>query len=178
MQIRFFKIPLNDIQDAEEALNKFLRSHRILLTDRVFSSDQGGYWAVVLEYMDGDPVDEAPPASRSRRNDVDYEKILSPEEYQRFEAFRQIRANISKEKGLRAYLIFTNAELAEMSKLPVLDSGSIKMLKNISQQRLNDYLHFFYNSTEHETEGESDTADNGDGKPAGGVFESRQGEIF
>ena len=178
MQLRFFKIPLNEIYMAQEELNKFLRSHRILQADRVFSSDQGGYWAVAVEYMDGDPVDEATPAARSRRKDVDYEKILSPEEFQRFEAYRQIRAKISKEKGLRAYLVFTNAELAEMAKLPVLDSDSLKTLKNISQQRLNDYLHFFYTSTEHETEGKSYSADNGDKEPAGGVFESRQGEIF
>ena len=45
MQIKFFKIPISDIPVSEGELNKFLRSHRILQADRVFYSEQGGYWA-------------------------------------------------------------------------------------------------------------------------------------
>ena len=53
MQIKIFTLPLFEKENFEEDLNKFLRSHRILQTERHFCSDNGGYWTFLVEYMDG-----------------------------------------------------------------------------------------------------------------------------
>lgn len=67
MQIKLFTMPAFGGEAAEEELNRFLRSHRVLQLERHFVSDQGGYWALLVEYADGDPIAEAPPQSRSAK---------------------------------------------------------------------------------------------------------------
>ena len=34
---------------AEEEVNKFLRSHRVLQLERHFVAEQGGYWAMLVD---------------------------------------------------------------------------------------------------------------------------------
>ena len=60
MQIKLYTIPVFDSEAIEEELNRFLRGHRILQLERHFCADNGGYWAIMIEYVDGDPVAEAP----------------------------------------------------------------------------------------------------------------------
>ena len=60
MQIKLYTIPVFGSETIEEELNRFLRGHRILQLERHFCADNGGYWAILIEYVDGDPVAEAP----------------------------------------------------------------------------------------------------------------------
>ena len=69
MPYKVFSIPLSDAADRCEELNKFLRSHRILQTERQFSASDGGYWTILVEYVDGQPADTA-AVSRRERKDV------------------------------------------------------------------------------------------------------------
>ena len=69
MQIKLYTIPVFGSEKIEEEMNRFLRGHRILQLERHFCADNGGYWAIMIEYVDGDPVAEAPPASRRERKD-------------------------------------------------------------------------------------------------------------
>ena len=96
MQVKVFKLPVFSDSDEEDKLNKFLRSHRILQVVKAFSMDNGGSWTVLVEYMDGDQT-EIPS---SRRSAKDYSKELSPEEYERYSRFREIRKKISEEKNI------------------------------------------------------------------------------
>lgn len=43
MQIKVFTIPTMAADTAEEEVNKFLRSHRVLTLDRIFMAENGGY---------------------------------------------------------------------------------------------------------------------------------------
>jgi len=47
MQIRTFMLPSHGDLQAEEELNRFLRSHRVLQVERHFCADNGGYWALL-----------------------------------------------------------------------------------------------------------------------------------
>ena len=164
MQIKFFKISLADAGACEEELNKFLRSHRVLTTERHFCPDNGGYWAVAVEYADQNPSAEAPPAHRRDRKD--FTVGMTDDEKSRFEHFREVRQRIATQAGLPMYMVFTNEELAILARIPELSAETVKEAKGIAPSRLRDFVKYFYVVTDGETGGQSDAADMQSGEPA------------
>jgi len=142
MQFKTFCIPVFSPERSEGDANAFLRSHRILRVERNFVPADGGYWAMLVEYADTDPDHESPPASR--REKKDYSKVLSAEEYVRYEVYRERRKQLATERSVPAYLIFTNDELAILSRLPTLNAETVKQVKSIAPSRLNDYAAEFF----------------------------------
>lgn len=159
MQIKTFKIPLGDNGGAEEELNKFLRSHRVLKVERAFCLEGSGYLAVCVEYMEGNTAsDNVNTSGRSRR---DYAKELSEDEQKRFELFKAKRRELATEKSLPAYMIFTDAELVTLLKYPHLDIENIMDVSGVQKSRLKDYGAYFVNlqETNDEANRQPDAAD-------------------
>ena len=163
MQVKFFTVPVFDFIEEENALNKFLRSHRVLQTERHFCPDNGGYWAWMVEYSQGEPIAESPPANRKERKDVT--KELNEEELARFNRFKIIRRNIAENHSIPAYLVFTDNELAILSRLSWLDAETVKSVKGIAPSHLKDFVEYFYSDNNGQKSGAFDGADCGDGKP-------------
>lgn len=157
MQIKIFAVPAFGDKSLEEEVNKFLRGHRIMQVERHFCPDNGGYWAIFIEYADYAP-DSAPA---NRREKADATKELNEEEKQRFEYYRKVRRGIAQQKSIPAYMVFTDAELAILSKITELSSDSIKGIKGIAPSRLNEYIDYFYVVKDGETGRESDSAHSG-----------------
>ena len=124
MQVKTFILPVLSSKQSEDELNKFLRSHRVLQMERHFCPENGGYWAVLVEYVEGDPVESVPPAHRRDRQDA--AQGLSDEERQRFEYFKQVRRRLATQHAIPAYLIFTNEELATLARVPEQPSSLYK----------------------------------------------------
>lgn len=165
MQVKLFTMPTFGGEAVEEELNKFLRSHRILQVERHFCAEQGGYWAMLVEYADGDPIAEAPPQGRRERKDPI--TTLSEEEKVRYNTYRDIRKELSQQNGVPPYLIFTNEELAILSRLPEVNDETIKGLKGIAPQRMKDYVHYLYNLFDDDKAGGApDAADSESGESA------------
>ena len=118
MQFKLFKVPLSDTHQAEQELNKFLQSHRVLQVERHFCPDANGYWAFCLEYVGNASLDGEPSVSRQAKKN--YSKELNEEEFRRFEFFKNVRRQIAQQKALPAYMIFTDAELAVLARVPEL----------------------------------------------------------
>ena len=150
-------LPSHGDQQTEEELNRFLRSHRVLQVERHFCADNGGYWALLVEYVDGDPVAEAPPAQRRERKD--FSEGLSDDEKQRYESYKTVRRELAQQHSIPAYLVFTNEELAILARLPELSDETIRGIKGVAPQRLTDYVRFFYSVSHAETSGELDAPD-------------------
>lgn len=164
MQIKVFTIPLSDTERCEAEANKFLRSHRVLQTERHFCADGGGYWTLLVEYMEGDPADAAPPAKRSDHRDV--RATLTEEQQAKYDRMTGIRRTIAKQESLPAYLIFTNEELALLAQLPVVSEETTKHVKGIAPKRLGDFAKYFYDTTDDgEAGGKPDGEDSGQGEP-------------
>ena len=151
-------LPAHGEQLTEEELNRFLRSHRILQVEHRFCEDRGGYWALWVEYADGDPTAEAPPAIRRERKD--FSEGLSTEEKQRYEHYKNVRKSLSQQYSIPAYLVFTNEELSILARLPELSAEAVRGVKGVAPQRLKDFIHFFYSESHAETSGEPDAPDN------------------
>ena len=71
MQVKTFILPVLSSERNEEDLNKFLRSHRVLQMERHFCAENGGFWAVLVEYVEGDPTESVPPAHQRDRQDAE-----------------------------------------------------------------------------------------------------------
>lgn len=173
MQIKLFTMPVFGGEAVEEELNKFLRSHRILQLERHFVTEQGGYWAMLVEYSGGDPVAEAPPQGRRERKDPS--EGMTDDEKERYSRMRDIRKEVAARLAVPPYLVFTNEELGILARLPGLTEETVKGVKGIAPQRLKDYIGYFYGMTEEtpqndeshdEASGQPDAPDSIDGKPA------------
>ena len=52
MQYRFFDISAADAEQAEQELNRFVRSHRVISVQKELVREVGGaYWALCVEYL-------------------------------------------------------------------------------------------------------------------------------
>lgn len=166
MQVKLFTLPTYGETQVEEELNKFLRSHRVLQLERHFCAEQGGYWAVLVEYSGGDPVAEAPPATRRDRKDPS--EGMDDAEKERYNHMRDVRKMLAQQLALPPYLVFTNEELAILARLPEVTETTVKGLKGIAPQRMKDYIAYFYHTDNDndETSGQPDAANSLDGEPA------------
>lgn len=146
MQIKIYSVPVFGSGGLEEEVNRFLRSHRILQVERHFCPDNGGYWAIFIEYADYAP--DSAPANRKEK--VDVVKSLTDEEKERFEMLRLRRKEIARNNNIPAYMVFTDAELAQLAKLERIDEDSVRSLKEkeIAPSRMGAYIKFFYNRNE------------------------------
>ena len=170
MQIKLFTMPAYGGEAAEEEINRFLRSHRVLQLERHFVAEQGGYWALLGEYTGGDPIAEAPPQGRSRKDPT---AGMDDEVKMRFNFYRDVRKSLCSQRGIAPYLVFTNEELAILAQLPVVNEETTKGLKGIAPQRLKDYVCYFYNlvppvtdDSHAEASGAPDAADSESGESA------------
>ena len=165
MQVKLFSLPVFGSEELVGELNRFLRSHRILQLERHFCPDSGGYWAFMVEYVDGDPIAESPPVSRRERKD--FLEGMNEEEKARFNAYKRARRDLSLRFSIPAYLIFTNEELAILARLPELSEESVKGIKGIAPQRMKDYMKYLIETLkEDEESGEPDAPDSGNGELA------------
>ena len=149
MQLKVFTLPVASSEKGEEELNRFLRSHRILQVERHFCPDNGGYWAFLAEYMDGDP--EAMPAHR--KDKANPTEGFNDEEKSRFDRMRSIRRRLAEQRGLPAYTIFTDKELAQMARVENLPAAGNAELKGIAPTRLQENLKYFIETDDGQTGG-------------------------
>lgn len=102
MQFATFDVRNNDVEE----LNKFLRSHRVLSTSKMFNQIDGS-WSFCVEY-----IPDANFEKDKEKNKVDYREILTAEDYGKYRALRDARAVVSKENNTPVYVIFTNSDLS------------------------------------------------------------------
>lgn len=152
MQLKSFILPIADAVRHEEELNRFLRGHRVLQVNRSFCSENGGYWAVLVEYMEGDASGEVDPVSRNGKK-RDVLEDLTENEKNVYYQLVEIRRKVAHEKDMPAYMIFSNAELAVLARQPNLSLELQKGIKGVSTKHLTDYLPYFIPTLEDETSG-------------------------
>lgn len=134
MQIKFFTIPITAVSDYNEELNAFLRSHKVVETEKqLVQTSNGDYWCICISYL------VSGVAENSSREKTDYIKTLEPDVFARFSRLREIRKKIAADDGVSAYVVFTDAELAEIAKLPELTMTSLKKIKGIGDKKTEKY---------------------------------------
>lgn len=166
MQIRLFTFPIAAEEKDVEELNHFLRSHKIIDVRRELAvTADSCFWTFCITYMADTRPQPAADAlgSSDRQGKVDYKDVLDSDAFDRFARMRKLRKQIAEKEAVPAYAVFTDAELAEMAKLEVLDIGSMLKIPRIGKKKVEKYGSAFCQidqiTAEDETGGAPDRAD-------------------
>ncbi len=130
-QFNTFFIPISDEGQAQEELNVFLRSKRVLMVDKAFA-DTG--WTFCVEWIEGGKVQ----SSKSKPK-VDYREILSVEEFSLFSKLRDKRKQLASRDGVQVYTIMTNEQLAELVRKNINTIEGFKEISGVGESRLKKY---------------------------------------
>lgn len=140
MQIKIFTIPVvADERDMEE-LNHFLRSHKIIDVKRELTqTNDTSCWTFCITYMDVAALSTSVRNDAVRHNKIDYKEVLDADTFERFSKMRKLRKEIADNEAIPAYSVFTDAELAEIAKLEVLDKANIQKIPGIGKKKVEKY---------------------------------------
>lgn len=121
--------------DEQEEINRFLRGHRVLAIDKHYD-DCRGLWTFAVTYIDGNMPSSGKVSSSEK---VDYKEVLSTEEFERFTALRKRRKSIAEAEAIPAFAVFTDKELAEMSRVENLTIKDLLSIEGINKGRAQRY---------------------------------------
>lgn len=165
MQIRIFTIPLlPDAKDVDE-LNHFLRSNKVIdIKKELAMVDGNSFWTFCITYMlSSHNNSDTASSSGNRPSKVDYKEVLDETTFARFARMRKLRKQIAESEAIPAYAVFTDAELAEMAKLEVLDTANMLKIPGIGKKKVEKYGNAFcltdYTLLDDEESGKSDGTD-------------------
>ena len=139
MQLKIFTVPIPDSEDRTEEMNRFLRGHRVVTIEKQFCMvGDLACWTFCVTYVEGTmPTVSAKPGEQ--REKIDYREVLDPSTFAVFSRLREIRKSLATADAVPAYAVFTDAELAEISKLSPLDEHSILSVKGVASARAAKY---------------------------------------
>lgn len=139
MQIKIFTIPIMGGEMLADEMNVFLRSKKVLqVKEHLVNHDsEGVFWCYSVRY-----VDDVAAAEREKVK-VDYREVLDEASFRRFSALREIRKRVAQDDAVPAYAVFTDTELAELSKVETLTDKTIRQLKGVGEKRVEKYAHHF-----------------------------------
>ena len=138
MQEKIFTINCFEGAQQNEELNRFLRGVKIVgIEKQFFCISDNPYWTFCVEYVES-PVFQQ---KQERKEKVDYKNVLDPSTFEVFSKLRVIRKKLAEVDAVPAYSVFTDAELAEMSKLQEFNDKSLKSINGIGEKRVEKYGH-------------------------------------
>jgi len=134
MQIKLFTIPVHLVEEYNEELNKFLRSHIIIDFEKhLQQTGDKLYWCFYIQYQDNKQKNEMKSDNTEKK---DYRKILSEPEFNRFSKLRDMRKKIAIEDNIISYYtVFTDAELSEIAKMENPTASNIRTVKGIGEAK-------------------------------------------
>lgn len=140
MRLHFVTVPIHGSAPAEDELNSFLASRRVVAVDHQLVSDgPRSAWAVCVEYVDGSAVSSASKAANPNNKSIDYRDALPAEEFKVFSKLRELRAKFAKQEAVPHYAIFNNEQLAEMVRRKVRSTAELAGIDGIGPARIEKY---------------------------------------
>lgn len=139
MQIELFHIPVTDNGEALSEMNRFLASHKVLEIEQHFSSHhQSTSWFFCVRYLPAQKENNV-FSSASSRAKTDYKQILNETEFLVFSRLRVCRKMIAANDAVPAYAVFTDEELACITRLGELTLQTIQSVKGIGEKKMEKY---------------------------------------
>jgi superfamily II DNA helicase RecQ len=134
MQVALFEIGPGDTATLE-ALNRFLRGHRVLTLDR---QPRDGGWSFCVTYLLGPaPATGAPEGRKPEK--IDYRTVLDAPTFALFAQLRDLRKTLAEAESLPAYAVFTNEQLAEIAKARCRTPAELGKIDGLGTARLEKY---------------------------------------
>ena len=139
MLIKLFTIPVGDIGAGTIEMNNFLKNHKVLEIESHFTSKmQGDAWHFCVRYLEINANQ-----GTETKNKIDYREVLDEETFKRFSKLREIRKEVSAKASVSAFVVFTDAELAELAKLDDITLAKMRGIKGVGEGKIEKYgTHF------------------------------------
>ncbi len=136
MQIKIFTLPLVSNEVQMEEMNHFLRANKIVdIRKDLAVMDGNSCWTFCVTYLQNSNGSSL----TGKSNKVDYKEVLDEESFKRFSELRKARKTIADSEAVPAYAIFTDAELAEISKLPQISPTDMLAIPGIGAKKVEKY---------------------------------------
>lgn len=126
-----FFVPITDDGKAQDELNAFLSSKRILTVEKAFA---GNGWSFCAEWLEG-----GKPQSGRNKPKVDYREVLNSEQFELFSRLRDKRKELAQRDGVQVYTIMTNEQLAEVVKQSIKDVSELSRIDGVGAARVEKY---------------------------------------
>ena len=137
MQFKLFTIPASGDPGAEEELNRFLRSQRVVtVKTELIQPGNAPCWCFLVEYLQGGTDSNAKSATRNR---VDYKQVLSETDFALYSKLREIRKQLADSESIPVYAICTNEQLAEMVTTRARKLADLKKVNGFGEAKCNKY---------------------------------------
>jgi superfamily II DNA helicase RecQ len=138
MQVQIFSISAIGNREELQKMNAFLRGHKIIDIEKQFVNNASeSFWSFCIRYINSDNQLSSNPQTQKAK--VDYKEVLDEKTFAVFSRLREIRKEIAKEDAVPAYAVFTDNELSEIAKLPVISESTIQSIKGIGQKKTEKY---------------------------------------
>lgn len=140
---RIFSIPIPNDGMIEAELNQFLSSHRIVsVRTQWVMSEAVPYQVFTVEYSGS--VNEVQKGLNSLSQGggsqrVDYQKVLTNAQFVRYCKMREERKKIADEEATKAFVVFTNEQLATIAKMESPTLESLKTVDGVGESRIKNY---------------------------------------
>jgi superfamily II DNA helicase RecQ len=152
MQIKIYTIPLFGGDWIVEEMNDFLRNQKILQVESKQVSDgMHSSWSFCIRYLSNYVTPSPIVPYRHQGQKIDYQATLDPASAARFDEYRQIRRNLSKNEGIPAYAIFTDEQLSHVARIEDLTLAKMKTVKGIGEKTIEKFGSHFLKKTPDET---------------------------
>ncbi len=139
-QYKLFTINIYDHQAAEEELNRFLRSVRVLAIQKeLVVQGERVCWAFAVEYLEDVAVTAAFGSAKDGRKRIDYRELLPPEDFAIFARLREWRKEVADREAVPVYTVFTNEQLARIAGERVMTIAALSALDGVGEARLSKY---------------------------------------
>jgi superfamily II DNA helicase RecQ len=139
MRFHFVTVPTFGSSAAEEALNLFVASHRVLSVERQFVANGAqSAWAVCVTYEAGESTPVIVGAD-GKKKPVDYRDLLSEHDFALFVKLRAMRKTTAEKEGVPPYAIFTNEHLAEIVRRRVTTRDALSKLAGVGDAKVERY---------------------------------------
>lgn len=135
MRLHFVTVPVFETAAAEDELNQFLASHRVLAVERALVNDgPRSVWAVCVSYLPAGG--SALPIKKGR---VDYREVLAPPEFALYARLRNLRKTLAERDGVPPYAVFTNDQLAAIVQRRATTASALGEISGVGKARIERY---------------------------------------
>ena len=163
MQYKLFVVPIKNIADAEDELNRFLHGHRILAVSKEFvGQNENSFWTFAVEFLDsaGGSASSggsgATSAYGKAKPKIDYKEVLSADDFTLFCKLREMRKLIATREAIPVYAVLTNEQLAEIAKRKPKSKSELEKIDGIGEAKSTKYGADFLSSLATESPTERD----------------------
>ena len=138
MAYKIFTVSATEPEFGISMLNQFLASHPVTHVERRFHAHEGeAFWSFCISYASKKAHENPTKAAAFAK--VDYKEVLNEEHFKIFARLRELRKEIAEELSIPVFAIFTNEQLAEMSRRSIRSLADLRNINGIGDKKIKAY---------------------------------------